>query len=133
MLSVVVNQAGHLDYRAELLDDAGIATSADRGFSYKKLLCIAFDLALLRAHLDDAFPRFAFHDGVFESLDDRKKEALLTVIQRYTTLGIQSIVTLIDSDMPPRLPADPVFGESEIVVLLHDEGDNGRLFKMKPW
>ena len=130
---MVVNQAGHLDYRAELLDDAGIATSADRGFSYKKLLCIAFDLALLRAHLDDAFPRFAFHDGVFESLDDRKKEALLTVIQRYTTLGIQSIVTLIDSDMPPRLPADPVFGESEIVVLLHDEGDNGRLFKMKPW
>jgi len=45
--------AGHLDFRAELLDDAGNATSADRGHSYKKLLCIAFDLAVLRAHLDE--------------------------------------------------------------------------------
>jgi uncharacterized protein YydD (DUF2326 family) len=133
LLSVVVNQAGHLDFRAELLDDAGIATSADRGFSYKKLLCIAFDLAVLRAHLDDAFPRFAFHDGVFESLDDRKKENLLGVIRRYTALGLQSIITLIDSDLPPRAEDEPVFDASEIVVLLHDEGDSGRLFKMKAW
>lgn len=133
LLSVVVNQLGHLDFRAELLNDAGIATSADRGFSYKKLLCIAFDLAVLRAHLDDAFPRFAFHDGVFESLDDRKKENLLSVIRRYTGLGIQSIVTLIDSDLPPRDADDPVFSSSEVVVLLHDQGDAGRLFKMKSW
>ncbi|MGE0284844.1 MAG: DUF2326 domain-containing protein [Bradyrhizobium sp.] len=133
LLSVVVNQYGHLDFRAELLDDAGIATSADRGFSYKKLLCIAFDLAVLRAHLADAFPRFAFHDGVFESLDDRKKENLLDVIRRYTALGLQSTITLIDSDLPPRPDDEPVFDPSEIVVLLHDEGDSGRLFKMKPW
>lgn len=133
LLSVVVNQQGHLDFRAELLDDAGNATSADRGFSYKKLLCIAFDLALLRAHVDDAFPRFAFHDGVFESLDDRKKENLLAVIRRYTELGLQSIITLIDSDLPPRDFDDPVFAKSEVVALLHDEGDAGRLFKMKSW
>jgi uncharacterized protein YydD (DUF2326 family) len=133
LLSVVVNQHGHLDFRAELLDDAGIATSADRGFSYKKLLCIAFDFALLRAHLDDDFPRFAFHDGVFESLDDRKKENLLAVIRRYSELGLQSIVTLIDSDLPPRNADDPVFVSSEVVALLHDEGDSGRLFRMKPW
>lgn len=133
LLSVVVNQLGHLEFRAELLNEAGIATSADRGFSYKKLLCIAFDLAVLRAHLDEAFPRFAFHDGVFESLDDRKKENLLTVIRRYTGLGIQSIITLIDSDLPPREEDEPVFSTSEVVVRLHDEGDSGRLFKMKPW
>lgn len=133
LLSVVVNQLGHLDFRAELLNDAGIATSADRGFSYKKLLCIAFDLAVLRAHLDDSFPRFAFHDGVFESLDDRKKENLLSVIRRYTNLGIQSIITLIDSDLPPRDGDEPVFSNSEIVALLHDEGDSGRLFRMRPW
>ncbi|WP_244274660.1 DUF2326 domain-containing protein [Labrenzia sp. OB1] len=133
LLSVVVNQNGHLDFRAELLDDAGIATSADRGFSYKKLLCIAFDLAMLRAHLDDAFPRFAFHDGVFESLDDRKKENLLGVIRRYSSLGLQSIITLIDTDLPSRTEGEPVFDESEIVVLLHDEDDSGRLFRMGPW
>ena len=133
LLSVVVNQLGHLEFRVELLNEAGIATSADRGFSYKKLLCIAFDLAVLRAHLDEAFPRFAFHDGVFESLDDRKKENLLTVIRLYTGLGIQSIITLIDSDLPPREEDEPVFSTSEVVVRLHDEGDSGRLFKMNPW
>ncbi|MBC2804861.1 hypothetical protein ACC807_26275 [Rhizobium ruizarguesonis] len=41
LLSVRVNQEGHLDFSAELLNAAGNATSADRGFSYKKLLCIA--------------------------------------------------------------------------------------------
>jgi uncharacterized protein YydD (DUF2326 family) len=133
LLSVSVNLQGHLEFRAELLDDAGNATSADRGHSYKKLLCIAFDLAILRAHLDDAFPRFAYHDGVFESLDDRKKENLLAVIRRYTTLGVQSIITLIDSDLPARAAEAPLFSPADIVLLLHDEGDSGRLFKMKSW
>jgi uncharacterized protein YydD (DUF2326 family) len=133
LLSVGVNQYGHLEFRAELLDDAGNATSADRGHSYTKLLCIAFDLAVLRAHLDEQFPRFAYHDGVFESLDDRKKENLLAVIRRYTALGIQSIITLIDSDLPKRSAGEPVFAPDEIVSQLHDEGDRGRLFKMKAW
>ena len=70
---------------------------------------------------------------MFESLDDRKKENLLGVIRRYTALGLQSIITLIDSDLPPRDENNPVFAHSEIVALLHDEGDNGRLFKMKGW
>ncbi|MFZ2077034.1 MAG: DUF2326 domain-containing protein, partial [Xanthobacteraceae bacterium] len=35
---------------------------------------IGFDMALLRAHLDHKFPRFVYHDGVFESLDPRKKK-----------------------------------------------------------
>ncbi len=133
LLSVSVNQQGHLEFRAELLDDAGNATSADRGYSYKKLLCVAFDLAVLRAHLDHAFPRFAYHDGIFESLDPRKKANLLAVLREYTALGIQSVITLIDSDIPPRTDNDPVFSPSEIVLLLHDEDASGRLFKMRPW
>ena len=133
LLNVAVNQRGHLEFRAELLDDAGNATSADRGHSYKKLLCVAFDLALIRAHLGDAFPRFAYHDGVLESLDDRKKEVLISVLRRYTGMGIQSIVTLIDSDLPKRALDQPFFEDEEIVLLLHDEGESGRLFKMPSW
>lgn len=133
LLSVSVNQHGHLEFRAELLDEAGNVTSADRGHSYKKLLCIAFDLAVLRGHLYDQFPRFAYHDGVFESLDDRKKENLLGVIRRYTELGIQSIVTLIDSDLPQRTIPEQVFAADEIVLLLHDEDERGRLFRMTSW
>jgi uncharacterized protein YydD (DUF2326 family) len=71
---------------------------------------------------------------VFESLDDRKKENLLAVIRRYTDLGIQSVITLIDSDLPLRANDDlPVFDDAEIVLRLHDENESGRLFKMPAW
>ncbi len=134
ILSVSPNQSGHLDFRAEILDESGNATSADLGHTYRKLLCIAFDLAVLRAHLPGKFPRFVYHDGVFESLDDRKKENLLAVIRRYAGLGIQPVITLIDSDLPVRDEKDgPVFDASEIVLVLHDENEKGRLFKMKTW
>ena len=134
LLSVAPNKLGHLDFKAEILDESGNATSAGLGHTYKKLLCVAFDLAILRAHLDSKFPRFVYHDGVFESLDDRKKENLLTVIRRYAELGLQPIITLIDSDLPARVADDgPVFSPDEIVITLHDEGQKGRLFKMKTW
>lgn len=134
LLSVSPNQAGHLEFKAEILDESGNSTSADLGYTYRKLLCIAFDLAVLRAHYDDKFPRFVYHDGVFESLDDRKKENLLSVIRRYADLGLQPVITLIDSDLPARAEDNqPVFAADETILTLHDGGDQGRLFKMKAW
>ncbi len=134
LLSVSTNQQGHVEFKAEILDDSGSATSADLGHTYRKLMCIAFDTALLVAHTDGYFPRFVFHDGVFESLDDRKKENLLNVIRSNSNMGIQHIITLIDSDLPARPnDAEPVFDESEVVLQLHDEDDSGRLFKMRAW
>lgn len=134
LLSVALNQYCHMEFKAEILDEAGNATSADLGHTYRKLLCVAFDLAVLRAHLDVEFPRFVYHDGVFESLDDRKKENLLTVLRQHAELGLQPIITLIDSDLPSRADNDTtVFAAEEIIVRLHDEGVSGRLFKMKTW
>ena len=133
LLSVSPNNNGHLEFKAEILDDKGKATSADLGHTYRKLLCIAFDLAIVRAHLDDKFPRFVYHDGVFESLDDRKKANLLKVIREYAELGVQPVITLIDSDMPPADEEGRVFNRNEVVLTLHDEGDDGRLFRMEAW
>lgn len=134
LLNVFANKEGHLEFKAEILDGAGNATSADRGHTYRKLLCVAFDLAVVRAHLDDKFPRFVYHDGVFESLDDRKKANLLKVLREYSELGVQPIITLIDSDMPPTDQNEgPVFSPDEIVLNLNDEGIDGRLFRMKSW
>lgn len=134
LLSTSLNNAGHLEFKAEILDESGNATSADMGQTYKKLLCMAFDLAILRAHLDKKFPRFVYHDGVFESLDDRKKENLLNVIRRYTDFGIQIVITLIDSDLPPQAKKDKqVFDDHDIILTLHDENEQGRLFKMRSW
>jgi uncharacterized protein YydD (DUF2326 family) len=134
LLSVAPNSRGHLEFKAEILDESGNSTSADLGHTYRKLLCIAFDLAVLRAHLDLKFPRFVYHDGVFESLDDRKKENLLNIILQYADLGLQPVITLIDSDLPIRAGMSaPVLDRSQIVVTLHDEGEQGRLFKMRGW
>jgi uncharacterized protein YydD (DUF2326 family) len=115
------------------LDEAGNSTSADLGTTYRKLLCVAFDLAVLRAHGAEAFPRFAFHDGIFESLDDRKKQNLLAVLREYSAKGHQEIITLIDSDMPPRIDGTSVFDPSEIILVLHDESAAGRLFNLPSW
>ena len=134
LLSVSPNQQGHLEFKAEIMDEAGNATSADMGHTYRKLLCIAFDMALLRAHFDEKFPRFVYHDGGFESLDDRKKENLLAILRQYADLGIQSVITLIDSDMPAgSKDSPPLFDDREIVLRLHDENKHGRLFKMPAW
>jgi len=134
LLSVSPNKEGHLEFKADILDESGNATSADMGHSYRKLLCIAFDMALLRAHLNQKFPRFVYHDGVFESLDDRKKDNLLAAIREYDELGIQSIITLIDSDLPkPSKDGQAVFTSDEIILTLHDQNADGRLFRMKSW
>jgi uncharacterized protein YydD (DUF2326 family) len=133
LLSVAPNQEGHLEFRADILDEAGNATSAGLGHTYRKLLCIAFDLAVLRSHLNVAFPRFVFHDGVFESLDDRKKVKLMGVLRRLAGEGLQPIITLIDSDLPKDEGDEGKFEDEEIVLVLHDEGDDGRLFRMRAW
>jgi uncharacterized protein YydD (DUF2326 family) len=134
LLSVSPNQKGHLDFKAEILDDSGNATSADLGNTYRKLLCVAFDLAVSRAHLPGRYPRFLFHDGVLESLDDRKKYNLLQVMRSCADLGIQHIITVIDSDLPqPTGTEDRFFTSDDVVLRLHDEGSGGRLFKMRPW
>ncbi|MDL0431550.1 DUF2326 domain-containing protein [Marinobacter sp. TBZ242] len=134
LLSVSVNQQGHIEFLAEILDDDGNSTSADLGHTYKKLLCVAFDLSILRVHLEGRFPRWLYHDGIFESLDNRKKENLLEVIHEYTDLGIQMIVTAIDSDLPARNTQDsPVFSNAQVVLRLHDEDSSGRLFRMASW
>lgn len=136
LLSVSVNKKnGHLDFKTNILDEMERETSASVGTTYKKLLCVAFDLALLHAYKNLDFPRFVYHDGAFEGLDDRKKQKLLSVIRYYANeLGFQVIITLIDSDLPPRSSNDePVFSKDEVILTLHDEGEQGRLFKMKTW
>lgn len=132
VLSVHVNANGNLEYDSAITKDspAQVATSEARGFSYQKMLCVCFDLALLCSFANRSFYRFVYHDGVFEALDDRRKNKMVSVVRRLIAdYGIQYILTVIDSDLP-RDPADNklYFSEDEIVRELHDQGDDGRLF-----
>lgn len=130
LLTVNPNKHGHLDFKAAILDERGHDSDADAGNTYRKLLCIALDLAVLRARLGGRCSRFVFHDGVFESLDNRKKENLLSVMREYADAGVQQVITLIEADLPR---ATGVFTDEEIVLRLHDAGDDGRLFNMPGW
>lgn len=129
-----VNEQGHLEFDVEVLDDAAKPTRAGQGFSYGRLLCIAFDLAIMRAYINDAFPHFVFHDGLLETLDDRKKLNLIDVSREYCELGIQHIVTVIESELPRMANGRKfAFSVDEIILTLTDEGDSGRLFIMPEW
>ncbi|HIF9391738.1 TPA: DUF2326 domain-containing protein, partial [Photobacterium damselae] len=76
------------------------------------------------------FVRFIYHDGGLETLDERKKKAFLNFIRTNLELfGTQYILTVIDSDMPKGVK----FTDEEIVLILHDNGPSGRLFKMSSW
>ncbi|WP_246256349.1 DUF2326 domain-containing protein [Pseudarthrobacter oxydans] len=134
LLSARLNGEGHVDFSAEILNQKDTATSQGRGNTYKKLMCMAFDLAVLSAHLGSGFPRFVYHDGAFESLDSRKKEKLVEVYREHAALGIQIIMTAIDSDLPPSSTSGVhLLNPDEIVLTLHDEGTSGRLFKIPSW
>jgi uncharacterized protein YydD (DUF2326 family) len=128
------NTEGHIEFDVGLVDAEGKPTKAGEGFSYTRLMCVAFDMALMRAHLHDAYPHFIYHDGVLETLDDRKKLNLIDVIRDYAALGVQHVVTMIESELPVDATGGRfAFDDDEIVLRLHDEGDDGRLFKMPAW
>jgi uncharacterized protein YydD (DUF2326 family) len=134
VLSVTVNQSGNLEFYTKTIDQkvSERETSEASGTSYKKILCACFDLALLSVYASDRFYHFAYHDGIFEGLDNRKKVSLLELIRRVCDeKGIQHILTVIDSDLP-RDERDQklLFSKQEIIRELHDGGDEGRLFKM---
>lgn len=129
-----VNKQGHLEFAVDILDKSAKPSSAGEGFSYGRLLCIGFDMAIIRAYVSESFPHFVYHDGVLETLDDRRKLSLIDVIHDYCKLGIQHIVTVIDSELPTLADGKKfAFDANEVILTLTDEGNNGRLFKMPPW
>ncbi len=117
-----LNEEGNIEFHTEILDAGGHETSAGDGNTYSRLLCMAFDLAVARPYVDEAFPHFLYHDGALETLDDRKKLNLVHVLRDYSALGVQILITAIDSELPPTPDDKQLFTDDELVLLLHDDG-----------
>ena len=134
LLSVSLNSESNLEFEATPVDSSVslTPTSEGRGNTYKKVLCAAFDLALLETMARRSFYKFVYHDGIFESLDDRQKLNLLNYVRGSCEgFGLQYIMSVIDSDIPRSAAGRLVhFSESEVILELHDNGDEGRLFRM---
>ena len=128
LLYVKTNLSGNVDFKAEVApDEDSEATAEGLGNSYNKMLCVAFDLAILSAYSNKSFFRFVYHDGVFEGLDNRKKELFIETIRKYTEkYNIQYIFSSIEDDIPADILSS--FKEEEKCLILNDENDSGKLF-----
>ena len=134
LLSIKINTSGNLEFSAYIVHDEKTmeVTSEGRGTTYKKLLCAAFDLAVLKNYSKISFFRFVYHDGILEGLDNRKKNNFLRLAHQYCdSYGLQYILTVITADLP-RDENDKVieFKKEEIIRELNDEGQEGRLFNL---
>ncbi|MCM3587357.1 DUF2326 domain-containing protein [Mesobacillus maritimus] len=130
-----VNQNNNPDFYTEFvnINESSINAQSD-GYSYKKMLCVCFDLALLITYSSRNFFKFVYHDGVYESMSDTRKIKFLDKIRSVCDeYDIQYILTTLSDDIPMDSNNNPYnFKEEEIILTLHDDDDNsGRLFSRK--
>jgi len=134
IISLKLNKQENIEFHADVQDpERREITAEGYGTTYKKFLCMAFDLSVLITYSNRSFYRFVYHDGALEGLDKRKKLNFLKVVRKICREnGLQYILTLIDSDMPrDGMDQAVTFSDEEVVLRLHDDpDDSGRLFEM---
>ena len=128
LISLSLNKQGNIEYNADYQNQSDlIKTSEAQGTTYKKLLCVAFDLSILINHSQNSFYKFAYHDGVLEGLDDRIKIRYINLVKEVCAKhNLQYILTLIDSDLPKS--NHKIISDNDICLKLNDENNNGKLF-----
>lgn len=105
-------------------------TAKDDGRTYKKMLCVAFDLAILCGYNKESYFRFVYHDDVLSQQDNGIKTRLLILIDELVKqYNLQYILSVIKSDLPTNEDDLPIyFSDNEIVLNLHDRDESGTLF-----
>lgn len=128
LLYVRTNTTGNVDFHTDVApDETSEATAEGYGNTYNKMLCVAFDLAVLATYSTKSFFRFAYHDGVFEGLDNRKKELFVQVARDYCQrYNLQYIFSSIEDDVPQNILSS--FSSNELFLTLSDQDDSGKLF-----
>ena len=131
LLSISQNKQGNVEFNANIQNPQSFEiTAEDFGTTYRKLLCMAFDLSILIHYSNNSFFKFVYHDGALEGLDDRKKIKFLEIVRKICKeYDLQYIFTLIDSDLPKNAKDEIIqFPSEEICLELHDRDDSGKLF-----
>ncbi|MDI9336076.1 MAG: DUF2326 domain-containing protein, partial [Gammaproteobacteria bacterium] len=131
LISILQNKQGNIEFSADYQNPSDLNTTSEaQGTTYKKLLCMAFDLSLLIHYSNQSFFRFVYHDGILEGLDNRIKIRLINKVKEICrNYNLQYILSLIDSDIPTNESGDKYeFSKSEICLELNDKDDSGKLF-----
>jgi len=132
LISLKTNRQGNVEFEANIQNPVDLeVTAEDSGMTYRKLLCMAFDISLLVYYSKQSFYRFVYHDGALEALDDRKKVKFLNVVRKICIdNNLQYILTMIDSDLPKDEHNKIIkFPDNEVCLRLHDRDESGKLFK----
>lgn len=136
VLSWKINTSNNVDFippKVKSKFDEKIETAKDEGNTYMKLLCVAFDLAILCTYNQESYYRFAYHDDVLSQQDNGIKIRFLELI---ATLArehkLQYIISVIKSDLPTDNENNPItFSDQDIVLKLHDKDPSGTLFEFE--
>ena len=105
-------------------------TAKDEGNTYMKLLCVAFDLAIISSYNQESYYRFIYHDDVLSQQDNGIKSRLLKLIEELIkTYKLQYILSVIKTDLPMDANDKIIeFADQEVVLRLHDKDSSGTLF-----
>ncbi|WP_419783647.1 DUF2326 domain-containing protein [Maridesulfovibrio sp.] len=131
-LTFDVNTKGNVYFHYEFKSkDEGENLLFDKGTTYKKLLSVCFDIALILKYSTKNHFSFVVHDGVWDTLGDTLKLNHLRVLRELMEVfDCQFILTLLDDDIPKSYTRGDLFNDNEVVLELDDREDNtGRLFK----
>jgi uncharacterized protein YydD (DUF2326 family) len=121
LITIKRNSTYNIDFKSEFQQSA-----QDEGNTYYKMLCIAFDLAILINYRKKSHFRFVYHDDAIADYDQRLKPKLIAVMQEICLkYDIQYIFSAIKSNLPEGNGL-----EGNIVLRLNDKDDEGKLFKM---
>ncbi|MGJ9385912.1 DUF2326 domain-containing protein [Salipaludibacillus sp. CF4.18] len=128
IIDISTNTTSNVEFNAGIITDNGTLTHEDEGFSYRKMLCMCFDLAILSYYSSKSFFSFLYHDGPFEALHENRKDSYLEFIEDYCKVNdVQYVISLIDSDV-----SKDKLNKQDIVCELQQTDDgSGALFGFK--
>ncbi|MDR0143706.1 DUF2326 domain-containing protein [Bacillus sp. JHAA] len=128
IIDISTNTTSNVEFNAGIITDSGTLTHEDEGFSYRKMLCMCFDLAILSYYSNKSFFKFLYHDGPFEALHENRKGSYLEFIEEYCKDNdVQYIISLIDSDVSK----DKLNSQDIVCELEQNEDGSGALFGFK--
>ena len=133
LLSWNINTENNVEFippKVKSKQDQNEDTAKDEGNTYMKLLCVAFDLAILTAYNKESYYRFVYHDDVLSQQDNGIKTRLLELINDLLKVyAFQYILSVIKSDLPVNSDDNFIeFTDEQIVLKLHDKDPSGTLF-----
>ena len=129
-ISWKINTNDNVDFPSPIIEDVKKnITAKDEGTTYKKILCIAFDLAIITSYLDKSYFKFIYHDELLSQQDNNVKIRLLNLIKKLCLqYDFQYIISVIKSDLPTDNDECIQFVNNGIILELNDKDENGTLF-----